>query len=124
MKRAFRRFKTRLGNTALGRHVRREWADPDVRQATKDVAYLYGTYKLAQKLPRLRAKTHAKYRAWRNPAESAWHAGDMLVQRPRKIRAGRGLSIMRHGKGLFRRYAGARVARGGRNVLKLLRAVK
>lgn len=118
------RFKSRLGNTALGRHVRREWADPDVRQATKDAGILYGTYKVTQHLPRLQAKAQRRYAAWRNPPPSAWNAGEMLVQSAKKIRPRRGLSMLKHGEGLVRRYAGATATKRGRNVLKLLRVVR
>lgn len=115
-------MQTQLGNTALGRHVKREWGDPEVKAAVKDVAFLYGAHKVFQRLPQVKAKAR---RYLFKPVQGEWGSGEFFVRGAKK-RAVRGLSIFKHGAGL-RRLGGmkvSRVARSGRNVLKLLRVVK
>src|SRR5215207_3385630 len=130
----FPKTRARVYHSPFGRRIRREYHDPEVRGAARDLAEIYGTYKVLKHFPQLKERAALRYQRLRgvkvddDPMDimrQAYEGG--LRKRPK-----RGLRIFAHVRGLLRtrfglrpfRRAASSVSRRGKNVLRLLRVVK
>lgn len=94
----WRAIFAKLRRSAAGRYLAGQVRDPEVQQAVRDVAVLYGTYKALQKLPDWSATTRARVRRFFGTIEDYEDiVRQMLAPRGKQYgaqRLGRGLRAL------------------------------